>query len=145
MRSFPQAGSDCRYGRLTAVICVASKAPANGPSLTGIGFDHISIVSPYNALRLATSLIEGDLVTVHLFFIGEGTWYAVKGQTVPEGARDIEWMLRRFLAGGREAAVCGTCMDARGISEAQLIEDSYRSTLQKLKSWTLECERVLVF
>jgi uncharacterized protein involved in oxidation of intracellular sulfur len=41
--------------------------------------------------------------------------------------------------------VCGTCMDARGISEAELAEGCRRSTLEELTDWTLWADRVLVF
>jgi hypothetical protein len=54
-------------------------------------------------------------------------------------------MLRRFLAGGRRAAVCGTCMDDRGIPEAALVEGAHCSTLDELSAWSEEAETVLVF
>jgi uncharacterized protein involved in oxidation of intracellular sulfur len=100
---------------------------------------------PYNALRLASSLAEDGNRNVRLFLIGDGAWCAVKEQAPPEGMHDIEWMLRRFLAGGREVAVCKTCMEARGITDDRLIEGTRRGTLDELTRWTVESDRVLVF
>ncbi len=100
---------------------------------------------PYNALRLATSLAGDGERTVQLFFIGDGAWCAVRGQQPPEGMHDIEWMLNRFLAGHREAAVCKTCMEARGITDDQLIEGARRATLDDLTRWTVQSDKVLVF
>ena len=44
-----------------------------------------------------------------------------------------------------EMLLCGTCMDARGINEAELVEGARRSTLDELAERTLAAERVLVF
>jgi uncharacterized protein involved in oxidation of intracellular sulfur len=99
----------------------------------------------YSALRLATSLAAQDDAVVRLFFIGDGAWCAVKEQTVPLGAHDIEWMMRRFLAGAHAAGVCRTCMEARAIAEDQLIEGTHRSSLEELTAWTKDAEKVLVF
>jgi uncharacterized protein involved in oxidation of intracellular sulfur len=100
---------------------------------------------PYNALRLATALASDGEAELRLFFIGDGAWCAARSHKIPEGMHDIEFMLNRFLAGGRRAGVCGTCMDARGISAAALIEGTFRSTLDELRAWTVECAKVLVF
>ena len=36
-------------------------------------------------------------------------------------------------------------MDARGITEAELVEGSHRSTMDELTAWTLEADKVIVF
>jgi len=100
---------------------------------------------PYNALRLATALAADGEMTVKLFFMGDGAWCAVRGQQVPPGMHDIEFMLQRFLAGARQAGVCGTCMDARGIRCESLIEGTHRSSLNELTAWTAGAGKVLVF
>lgn len=99
---------------------------------------------PYNALRLATSLAEDPEITVRVFLLGDGTHCAVPGPA-PEGGHDIEWMLRRFLAGGRTVAACGTCLDQRGIVAEALIPGIRRSTLPELNAWIKSCGRSLVF
>ena len=100
---------------------------------------------PYNALRLATALAAGHDVGVRLFFLGDGAWCAQSGHKVPEGAHDIEWMIKRFVAGDQAAGVCRSCMEARGITEDSLIEGTHRSSLEELTAWTIQADRLLVF
>lgn len=53
-------------------------------------------------------------------------------------------MLARVLRTG-EVALCGTCMDARGFADADLIQGARRSTLAELADWTAQADRLLVF
>ena len=48
------------------------------------------------------------------------------------------------LKGGK-VAVCGSCMDARGITEGELAEACLRSTMEELTDWTLWADKLLVF
>jgi uncharacterized protein involved in oxidation of intracellular sulfur len=41
--------------------------------------------------------------------------------------------------------VCGSCMDARGLQESELVEGVARSSLEELASWTEWAEKVMVF
>ena len=41
--------------------------------------------------------------------------------------------------------MCGTCMDARGIAEGELVEGTRRSTLEQLADWTRWADKVMVF
>jgi uncharacterized protein involved in oxidation of intracellular sulfur len=47
----------------------------------------------------------------------------------------------------REARLllCGTCMDARGIGEDELVASAQRSTMGELTELTLAADKVLVF
>jgi uncharacterized protein involved in oxidation of intracellular sulfur len=99
----------------------------------------------YNALRLATTLAAAHDHTVEVFLVGEGVRAAVANQTVPEGAHDIEWMLRRLAAAGGRIQCCRTCMEARGILPAALIVEASVSTLDCLTALTVEADKVLVF
>ena len=54
-------------------------------------------------------------------------------------------ILGAVTRGGGQVGVCGTCMDARGITEAELSEGLRRSTLDELTVWTLEADRAIVF
>ena len=65
-------------------------------------------------------------------------------QKVPEGYYNTQIMLSKIVRKG-EVALCGTCMDARGLSESELIEGVKRSTLAQLADWTLEAGKVLIF
>jgi len=46
---------------------------------------------------------------------------------------------------GVEVGVCGSCMDARGITEAELAEGAKRSSLSQLTDWTVWADKTLVF
>lgn len=99
----------------------------------------------YNGVRLAGSLskVEGERVKV--FLIGDAASCAKSGQKVPEGFYNLQVMLGRVVRNGAEIGVCGTCMDARGIAETELIEGSRKSTMAELTSWTQWADKVLVF
>ena len=53
-------------------------------------------------------------------------------------------MIGKVLRKG-EVGLCGICMDARGLTEADLIEGAKRSTLAQLADWTADVDKVLVF
>ena len=98
----------------------------------------------YNALRLATELAANAENAVRVFLIGDAVRAAVAGQTVPEGAHDIEWMLGR-LAPAACIVCCRTCLEARGILPERLIDGAAVGTLAQLATWTAEADKVLVF
>jgi uncharacterized protein involved in oxidation of intracellular sulfur len=100
----------------------------------------------YNGLRLASSLqaqVEGAEVTV--FLLGDAVSSAKTGQQTPNGYYNVERMLKGVLAKKGPVLLCGTCMDARGINESELVEGSRRSTLDELTEQTSWAEKVLVF
>jgi uncharacterized protein involved in oxidation of intracellular sulfur len=66
-------------------------------------------------------------------------------QKVPPGYYNLEVMLRKVAEHGGEIGVCGTCLDARGIASAELMDSARRSTLEELTNWTLWADRTLVF
>ena len=98
----------------------------------------------YNGLRLAGALANKDEHTVRVFLLADAVGCAKSGQKVPEGYYSVELMLRKVLRKG-EVGLCGTCMDARGIAESELLEGAVRSTLAQLADWTAEADKVLVF
>ncbi|HSC94405.1 MAG TPA: DsrE family protein [Burkholderiales bacterium] len=51
--------------------------------------------------------------------------------------------VRLFLIG--DAAVCGTCMDARGMADADLAAGARRGSTELLGDWTVWADKVLVF
>ncbi len=44
-----------------------------------------------------------------------------------------------------QVGCCGTCLDARGLSEELLVEGARRSTLEELTDWTLWADKALTF
>lgn len=99
----------------------------------------------YNGLRLAHALgkIEGQ--TVRVFLLGDGVGCAKHGQKTPTGYYNLESMLKGIANRGAEIAVCGSCIDARGIAEGELAEGATRENMEQLASWTADSDRVLVF
>ena len=98
----------------------------------------------YNALRLAGALAAREGQAVRLFLMADAVTCAKSGQKLPEGYYNLQIMLGKVLRKG-EVALCGTCMDARGLREEELIEGSKRGTLAQLAEWTAEANKVLVF
>jgi uncharacterized protein involved in oxidation of intracellular sulfur len=99
----------------------------------------------YNALRLAGSLSKVPGEEVRMFLIGDAAACAKAGQKVPEGFYNLQLMIGRVVRANAEVGVCGTCMEARGITDAELADGVHRSTLAELSSWTQWADKVLVF
>lgn len=98
----------------------------------------------YNALRLAGALAGKEGQAVRVFLMADAVACAKSGQKVPEGYYNVQLMLGKVLRNG-EVGLCGTCMDARGLAQADVIEGAKRSTLAELAEWTAEAAKVLVF
>ncbi|TAK43260.1 MAG: hypothetical protein EPO29_05060 [Betaproteobacteria bacterium] len=99
----------------------------------------------YNALRLARNLLLKNRGEVRVFLMGDAASCAKAGQKVPQGYYNIGDMLGAVARRKGEIGVCGTCMDARGIGEADLLEGAHRGTLDELTDWTAWADKALVF
>jgi uncharacterized protein involved in oxidation of intracellular sulfur len=99
---------------------------------------------PYNALRLAGALSKREGVEVRVFLLGDAVACAVAGQQLPEGHYHLDRMLKPLLRRG-QVGLCGTCLDARGLRESQMVDGARRSTLEELTDWILWADKTLVF
>ena len=99
----------------------------------------------YNGLRLARSLLKTGGAEVKVFLMGDAAACAKAGQKVPQGYYNIGDMLGTVLRAGAAVGVCGTCIDARGIAEAELVQGAHRSTMDELTAWTQWADKVVVF
>jgi len=99
----------------------------------------------YNALRLAASLATREGEQVWVYLMGDAGSGAKAGQEVPKGYYNIEAMLRLILSYGGTVGACGTCLEARGLAESELIDGVQKCTLQVLTDWVQEADRVLPF
>jgi uncharacterized protein involved in oxidation of intracellular sulfur len=100
----------------------------------------------YNGLRLAHALAKNDPeARITVFLMADAVFAAKSGQKTPEGFYNVERMLKRVIAGKGQVLVCGTCLDARGIAEAEIMEGARRSTMDELAAATIAADRVLVF
>jgi uncharacterized protein involved in oxidation of intracellular sulfur len=100
----------------------------------------------YNGLRLAHALLKHDPESdITVFLMADAVLCAKKGQKTPDGYYNVERMLKRVLTAKSHVLLCGTCMDARGLTEADLMDGARRSTMDELSTATLAADKVLVF
>jgi uncharacterized protein involved in oxidation of intracellular sulfur len=99
----------------------------------------------YNGLRLAGALAKRDGTDAKVFLIRDGVTCAVAGQKVPDGYYHLDRMILSAARHGAQVGCCGTCMDARGITEEMLTEGTRRSSLEELTDWTLWADKVVTF
>jgi uncharacterized protein involved in oxidation of intracellular sulfur len=100
----------------------------------------------YNALRLANALIKNDpAAEITVFLMADAVIAARKGQKTPDGYYNMERMLKRVVIGKGQVFLCGTCMDARGMTEEDVMEGARRSSMDELAATTVSADKVLVF
>jgi uncharacterized protein involved in oxidation of intracellular sulfur len=99
----------------------------------------------YNALRLSRALAQREDVELRVFLLGDAVGCALAGQVTPNGYYNLERMVRSLTRRGVGVACCGTCMDARGITEDLLTEGVSRSSMDELVEWTVWAEKVVSF
>jgi uncharacterized protein involved in oxidation of intracellular sulfur len=100
----------------------------------------------YNGLRLALALIKNDpSAEISVFLMADAVAAAKKGQQTPEGYYNVERMLKRLATGGHDILLCGTCMDSRGLTAAELVDGAARSSMDELSKATVAADKVLVF
>lgn len=100
----------------------------------------------YNGLRLALALAKsGPAMVVTVFLMADAVLAAKAGQKTPDGYYNVERMLKGLVAGNGQILLCGTCMDARGLTEADILAGAQRSSMNELAAATLAADKVLVF
>lgn len=100
----------------------------------------------YNALRLAMALQkERRDVEVRVFLIADAVLCALPGQSTPQGYYNLERMIRSVIARGGEVRLCGSCMDARGLKDLDLVKGAERGSMAELARWSIDSDRVFTF
>jgi len=100
----------------------------------------------YNGLRMAHALVKNDPEPdVTVFLMADAVLCAKAGQKTPDGYYNLERMVRRVLSAKGRVLMCGTCMDARGLAEDDMLEGAARSTMDELAETTLAADKVIVF
>ena len=99
----------------------------------------------YNGLRLALALVKVDDVEVRVFLIGDAVACAKPGQSTPEGQYNIGRMLKGLTSRDVPVGACGSCLDARGCTDADLAPGICRSSIAHLAEWTLWADKVITF
>lgn len=99
----------------------------------------------YNGLRLALSLAKAEEVELRVFLMGDSVTAAKPGQKTPEGYYNLERMLKGLTAKQVPIGTCGTCLDARGMTDEPLAEGANRSSMAELAAWTIWADKVVTF
>jgi uncharacterized protein involved in oxidation of intracellular sulfur len=77
--------------------------------------------------------------------MGDSVTAAKPGQKTHEGYYNLERMLNGLAPKGIVVGACGTCMDARGLTESDLVAGVHRSTMVELTAWTIWSDKVITF
>jgi len=100
----------------------------------------------YNALRLANAILKKDSASaIAVFLMADSVVAAKASQKTPDGYYNIERMLKGVVARKGQVLLCGTCMDARGLTDAEILPGARRSTMDELAALALETDKVLTF
>jgi uncharacterized protein involved in oxidation of intracellular sulfur len=99
----------------------------------------------FNGLRLAGALAKRDDVDVRVFCFGDAVGCAIKGQTVPNGYYHLDRMVVSVARHGAVIGLCGTCMEARGITDEMLVPEARRSSLEEVTDWVLWADKTVTF
>lgn len=100
----------------------------------------------YNGLRLAHALMKRESeAEITVFLMADAVAAGRTGQKTPDGFYNVERMLKRVIGGKGRVLLCGTCMDARGMTENDIIDGATRSTMDELAEETVTADKVLVF
>jgi uncharacterized protein involved in oxidation of intracellular sulfur len=100
----------------------------------------------YNALRLAHALLKKEPDTdITVFLMADAVVAARKGQKTPDGYYNMERMLKRVAVAKGSILLCGTCMDARGMTDDDALAGARRSTMDELAEETHAADKVIVF
>lgn len=99
----------------------------------------------YNGLRVAGALAKRDDSEVRVFLMADAVTCAMAGQKVPDGYYHLDRMILSAARHSADIACCGTCMDARGITDDLLTKGARRSTLEELADWVVWADKVITF
>lgn len=99
----------------------------------------------FNGFRLALQLVGQEDTTVRIFLMADAASCAKTGQETPNGYYNLGRMLRTLVRKNAAIGACGTCMDARGLTDDELLDGVHRSTMDELATWTTEADKVIVF
>ncbi len=99
----------------------------------------------FNALRLVQTLLKDDTKhAISVFLMADAVVCAKAGQVTPNGYYNLERMIKGVARQAR-ILLCGTCMDARGLTDEELVAGTGRGTMSQLAQLTSEADKVLVF
>lgn len=99
----------------------------------------------YNGLRHALALAKREGVSLRVFLLADAVLCAKAGQVTPQGYYNLERMLKGLAVRGVPIGACSSCLEARGLAEAELATGVHRGSMEELTDWTVEADRVLIY
>lgn len=100
----------------------------------------------FNALRLGIQLNEreGEAVKVSLFLLSDAVTAILPKQSPNEGY-NIQQMLEILIAQDSQVKFCGSCIQARGLSNLSVIEGCELATMDDLAQLTIMADKAISF
>jgi uncharacterized protein involved in oxidation of intracellular sulfur len=98
----------------------------------------------YNGMRLANTLIQREDADVKIFLVSDAVFAAKTGQNRPDVCYCLEEMMEVFLKKGA-VALCGACMDARGLCDTEIVKGCRRSSMNELAEMVAWSDKVVTF
>jgi uncharacterized protein involved in oxidation of intracellular sulfur len=84
-------------------------------------------------------------IEVRIFLMADAVTCALPNQVSPQGYYNVARMLKAVIGKGGQVRTCGTCSEARGIEGLKLIDGVEISTMNQLKDWAVESDKILTF
>lgn len=98
----------------------------------------------YNAFRTAIHLSKRDNVKINLFLMADAVSSALPDQKTPDGYYNLKKMLI-VIARSANIGACGSCIDARGLQNIELVDGVKRSSMEELTDWIIQSDKVITF
>lgn len=100
----------------------------------------------FNGLRMAHALVKNDPeAEITVLLMADAVLCAKAGQKSRMATYNLERVIRRVLNARGRVLMCGTCMEARGLADGDMLDGAERSTMDELAQAELAADKVLVF
>jgi uncharacterized protein involved in oxidation of intracellular sulfur len=100
----------------------------------------------YNAMRLANQIVKDhEQVEVRIFLMADAVTCSLANQNTPNGYYNIERMMKFAISKGAKVKICGSCMDARGVRNAELVKGAEPGTMAEFTGWVVDSDKVVSF
>jgi len=82
---------------------------------------------------------------IRIFLMADAVNCAIPNQNTPSGYYNIERMIKAVLSKSGIVRICTSCIEARGLKEVRLIENTSLSTMSELAQWVMNSDKVVTF
>ena len=98
----------------------------------------------WHALRFAGAALSEDM-DVQLHLMDKGVEVGRRNHQVPDGAVNLEELLRELIECGLIVRACGMAVDGCGITEGELLTGIEKGSMKALANWVKNSDQVMVF